>query len=53
VDKPGQSGESRGQVALTHRVGSPSVLISPEGPSDTNGCDHINAHVSGRFLRAL
>ena len=25
----------------------------PEGPSDTNGGDRINAHVSGRFLRAL
>ena len=30
-----------------------SVRISPEGPSDTNGGDRINAHVSGRFLRAF
>jgi hypothetical protein len=28
-------------------------VVSPEGPSDTNGGDRINAHVSGRFLRAL
>lgn len=27
--------------------------VSPEGPSDTNGSDRINVHVSGRFLRAL
>jgi hypothetical protein len=33
--------------------GAPSVLISPEGPSDTNDCDHIKVHVLGRFLRAL
>jgi hypothetical protein len=32
---------------------SRSVASSPEGPSDTNGGDRINAHVSGRFLRAL
>jgi hypothetical protein len=31
----------------------PSVGTSPEGLSDTNGGDRINAHVLGRFLRAL
>ena len=30
-----------------------TVDPSPEGPSDTNGGDRINAHVSGRFLRAF
>ena len=35
------------------RPARPTVDPSPEGPSDTNGGDRINAHVSGRFLRAF
>ena len=27
--------------------------VSPEGPSDANGGDHINVHASSRFLRAV
>jgi hypothetical protein len=38
---------------LTGRPATPTVERSPEGPSVTNGCDRIKAHVSWRFLRAL
>jgi hypothetical protein len=38
---------------LTGVTLAPTVAVSPEGPSDTNGRDRLNAHVSGRFLRAL
>ena len=27
--------------------------VSPKGPSDANGGDHLNAHASSRFLRAI
>ena len=40
-------------VPLTLPGRGPRVVTSPEGPSDTNGGDRINAHVLGRFLRAL
>ena len=53
MDKREAATESRGQVALTRPGCADTVRLSPEGPSDTNGGDRINAHVSGRFLRAL
>ena len=53
MDKPVESVEVRGQVALTGAGPGPNVVTSPEGLSDTKGGDRINAHVSGRFLRAL
>jgi hypothetical protein len=34
-------------------MAAPTVALSPEGPSDTNGRDRLKAHVLGRFLRAL
>jgi hypothetical protein len=38
---------------LTHADRARSVVLSPEGPSDANGGDHLNAHASSRFLRAF
>jgi hypothetical protein len=37
---------------LTLRAAARSVDVSPKGPSDANGGDHLNAHASSRFLRA-
>ena len=37
----------------SEREGGASSVTSPEGLSDTNGGDRINAHVPGRFLRAF
>ena len=40
-------------MPLRRRTTGPTIRLSPEGSSDTNGGDRINAHVSGRFLRAF
>ena len=48
-----KSSRTGGQGGLTAGAAGPSVVTSPEGLSDTNGGDRINAHVSGRFLRAF
>ena len=53
MDKPAPIARISWTGGIDPAPPGPSVGISPEGPSDTNGCDRIKAHVLGRFLRAL
>ncbi len=40
-------------MPLTIHYPGRTIRDSPEGPSITNGCDHLKAHVTRRFLRAF
>ena len=49
VDNSGDRGARLVDEARLTALASPAPTVgpSPEGPSDTNGCDRLNAHVSG------